>query len=605
MLALDYSIQEQNQLIQVSQSEVRRIAVNLDNTRRKLRHKNLQLMSLKKKLGNTQSTVNINNYAGKILTSTAKKRRMKPTAEHLNPRAKITRRSETINACMAIHGATDTNIKPAIDVMLDTLSSKCKSNDLADRILNSKSSVVRAVKKKVLSKWSAEFYKSRDNLLRSLNVYYSHNVMGKMKYLNIRKANKSTSFQDNKAVNFVPYISLADFINEIDIGNIYDVNTLLVDGGVDSDVKGVDRNPKEYILRFAEFYLNIDQHRIDKLRTFVYFRKKDQESFLFVLAIGGNGAPGSGTSFLVSFLNVAQRIASSAENFLLFGANVEETSRLIRAFVLKLVADIKCLESQVFKIASIKVEFKFDELPNDMKILAFLAGELTNSATYFSTFANVNNKDCTNYKKTFGTTSSNEWTPWKYNKRLDDAKKVNDKKTEIVKSKVCTGTQRNKITTFISTCLKSRQEEIPIVGSFVDRAKSEPLHIKNNTIKELYSKLLLISTSQSEFKNAKCFKDVPTDSIFFKFVSFIHDNMMCNFLSIKIKKWFNESGGKSEKVFSFRFQGKESYLYMRHFAELIYMLVNNVNTERVRLRLHEVFYRSPSICEKFFLTLFA
>jgi hypothetical protein len=31
----------------------------------------------------------------------------------------------------------------------------------------------------------------------------------------------------------------------------------------------------------------------------------------------------------------------------------------------------------------------FAELPNDMKMLAFLAGELTNSATYFSTFADV------------------------------------------------------------------------------------------------------------------------------------------------------------------------------------------------------------------------
>ena len=36
-----------------------------------------------------------------------------------------------------------------------------------------------------------------------------------------------------------------------------------------------------------------------------------------------------------------------------------------------------------------KVEFNVTQLPNDMKMLSYLAGELSNAATYFSTFANV------------------------------------------------------------------------------------------------------------------------------------------------------------------------------------------------------------------------
>ena len=61
---------------------------------------------------------------------------------------------------------------------------------------------------------------------------------------------------------------------------------------------------------------------------------------------------------------------------------------------MKLLSDIKYLENNVFTVnvngVSYNVEFKLEALPNDMKMLAFLAGELSNSAYYFSTFGNVN-----------------------------------------------------------------------------------------------------------------------------------------------------------------------------------------------------------------------
>ena len=44
-------------------------------------------------------------------------------------------------------------------------------------------------------------------------------------------------------------------------------------------------------------------------------------------------------------------------------------------------------------------------------MLTMLAGELTISAEYFSTFANVSVADCINVKGTFGTESSNKWKP--------------------------------------------------------------------------------------------------------------------------------------------------------------------------------------------------
>jgi len=87
-----------------------------------------------------------------------------------------------------------------------------------------------------------------------------------------------------------------------------------------------------------------------------------------------------------------ERVASSSENFLLFGANVDETCSLVKAYFTKLVADI-------------------GEMPNDLKMLSFLAGELRNSATFFLTFANVSLKDCNDYRKTYGRTKEHLWKP--------------------------------------------------------------------------------------------------------------------------------------------------------------------------------------------------
>ena len=124
------------------------------------------------------------------------------------------------------------------------------------------------------------------------------------------------------------------------------------------------------------------------------------------MVIGGDGAPGTGTSFLVSFINSAIRIASSSENFLLFGANVAETATVVRRFVKDLFTDVQYLESQVFEVTvngtSYPIEFKLGELPNDMKMLCFLGGELSNTAHYFSPFVNVSAKTSSDVKKSIG-----------------------------------------------------------------------------------------------------------------------------------------------------------------------------------------------------------
>ena len=60
-----------------------------------------------------------------------------------------------------------------------------------------------------------------------MNVYYSHDVMGKRKYMSVRKATKSATFEGHQVPNCIPYKKLADEINQIDIGTVTMLTNLL------------------------------------------------------------------------------------------------------------------------------------------------------------------------------------------------------------------------------------------------------------------------------------------------------------------------------------------------------------------------------------------
>ena len=326
------------------------------------------------------------------------------------------------------------NVEPLAHGMMDTLACKVASKDLAKCVLSSKKSVVNEIEKKVQAQWKKNYYPSHENLLRSLNVYYAQDVMGKAKYRATRKANQSDSVP-----NFVPYSSLSKYIRELDIGELYDVQDKYGEGVVNEDLAdGVCRSLSKYAIRLAQFYICVNRNRVDKLLTFKSFPKKNPNSTLFVIGLGGDGAPGVGTAILISFLNVANRIASSSENFLLFGANVGETASVVKRYIQELIADVRYLESQTFEVVfddiSFPVEFKLGELPNDMKMLCFLAGELSNAALYFSTFANVSSKTSRDPTKSISD-SVGDWNPFAYEKRLENAEKVSKKKSRIIKDK--------------------------------------------------------------------------------------------------------------------------------------------------------------------------
>ena len=145
-------------------------------------------------------------------------------------------------------------------------------------------------------------------------------------------------------------------------------------------VKGCYRDIEDLLVKLADFYLNYNQFQVTL-----------DETNTFYAALGGDGAPfgkdDTACSRLVSFLNIGHGILSSNENFLLFGANCSENCLPVKRFLSQLMLDISKVQSTSYSIAckgkAIDVRLVFAELPNDMKMLSFLAGELSNSTTFF------------------------------------------------------------------------------------------------------------------------------------------------------------------------------------------------------------------------------
>ena len=217
-------------------------------------------------------------------------------------------------------------------------------------------------------------------------------------------------------------------------------------------ISGCYRDLREYLPHLAQFYLSVSTR--SKLK---WFGKAEGS---FQLAWGGDGCPfgknESACSFLVSFLNSGKRVVSSSDNFL-----------VVKKYVLATCKQMADLQGNVFEINGLSVTFSFEE-PNDMKMLAMLGGELSNSATYFSTFGDV--------KGTFGSKPSCTWKAWSYQDRINTAVAVEKFKVTFEKKTVSDKTKHSKVTEFIAK-KKSHQEFTPLVGKLIDKAHMLSLYI--------------------------------------------------------------------------------------------------------------------------------
>lgn len=123
------------------------------------------------------------------------------------------------------------------------------------------------------------------------------------------------------------------FIDTHDIGNLRDIPQATAEGQKENENEEINGNLlpivpghyidlKECLLQMADLYLYLDNHKANFLTWF------GGEKGHFLVALGADGAPfgkaNEACAWLVSFLNVQERVASPDDNFLLCGANCKE-----------------------------------------------------------------------------------------------------------------------------------------------------------------------------------------------------------------------------------------------------------------------------------------
>ena len=240
-------IRQQEIEIQQLHAQIKEENKKIKSAKDKLREKRIKHLRLQQ---NAIGSPRKNKFAFSILHSTVARRRHAPTNKNLGDRIKRARLSDTMAVCQAIHGATKDDSDPAVDGMLDTLATKCQAASLAPKILNLRPALKKSLQKSLIRDWSKDFFLSQQNILRSLNVYYAHDVMGKNKYRNVRRANRSR-FTNFNVPNYISYPKLSTYIHSIDIGKLEDVKEL-AHGMVEEEIpNGCFRDCKPFLLRLA------------------------------------------------------------------------------------------------------------------------------------------------------------------------------------------------------------------------------------------------------------------------------------------------------------------------------------------------------------------
>ena len=122
------------------------------------------------------------------------------------------------------------------------------------------------------------------------------------------------------APKILPYKPLSQFIKGIDISEVRDLKEFSEQAGLNL-VSGVYRSLEPLLLQLASLYININA----TLPCLDWFH---DEVNVFHVAVGADGAPfgkdETATAYLVSFLNLVERVASCEDNFLLLGSNCKE-----------------------------------------------------------------------------------------------------------------------------------------------------------------------------------------------------------------------------------------------------------------------------------------
>ncbi len=395
--------------------------------------------------------------------------------------------------------------------------------------------------------------KSKLNQLRSTDTLYSGGTVSKRKWNHMRKSNKLMP-----GVNYVPYNNLREFINAIPRPAIEPLPLIL----------GNQCDLEQMCVALAMLYGTCIPDRIN------WFGERG----VFHIAYGGDGAPfgkyTEGTSFLISILNVVQHVHSCDHNFTVVGGQCHEDSEKFLSYLqTKVTPQMEDIEGKEFLIPqfSTPIRFRFSEFLADQKFQASTSGELTNAARYPSSFANIQKDEIGDLSllrkgKTYGDNKDvNYWHPWDYEECLKNAKEVEQFKS-CQKKDLKEATIRKKVLDHIA-CKQSRQEYIPSLGIYSKKKRPDPLHLKNNAVKGLYTPILTSIMNRSKdkigsFDSVEKLRDCPL-----KHHMLALKAIGANILLHHLEEWLKKS--TSADQFQARFNGETSYKVMSNFAFLL------------------------------------
>ncbi|CAH1794083.1 unnamed protein product [Owenia fusiformis] len=444
------------------------------------------------------------------------------------------RRRKTVELIQDIHGDKNENVECGLfNTWIHTSRNKNKTL--------SNSRVVQKYLKKKTHEESVQYEKSIYNKIRSMKVLYKGGLISREKYCSIRKTLKKPKLLEYKA--------LVKFRN-----SICPVTTEPIPAVNGRKVSSLE----DCLLVLANMYIGIDRTVGNVLE---WFNGNIGE---FHVTIGADGAPfgkcDTSTALLVGFANLPHKVRSCSHNYIVFGANCAESHPEMMKLYYAIGEEMKEIEKSSYEIDGYEfdISFKFSFFPNDSKMIACLAGELTNSATFPTTFYDVSKNNISKIDGTIGV----DFKPWDYGQRL----KVVQEVEKLKKSN--SNIARQKVTQFIAS-KKSRQEFIPPFGAFVSRARVDPLHCKNNSFQQLNE--CIITEALSNSPNAVLNKDISISQLpncqIKKYFNAL-EKIGAGKLKYRLEKWYLECRKKGQPL-SVRFTGEDCLKFCRGFCDVI------------------------------------
>ena len=153
---------------------------------------------------------------------------------------------------------------------------------------------------------------------------------------------------------------------------------------------------------------------------------------MFQLAIGEDGAPLSQVRsmhiMLLSVLNFPDLVSSPTHNHIILAGECSENDPQLNVYYQTLTEEIRELTSTGVKLGGKHYDTKVSLFPADQKFHAHLAGELSNAATYPSSYANVKKFDLASNRHSILPGQFSRWKAWGYKQRLAVATKVSEYK---------------------------------------------------------------------------------------------------------------------------------------------------------------------------------